>query len=140
VTWLGQTHGQVFGKWFGYEAPPEPDPEQSSTGYGGGWDFDFGSLAKRIEDERQDRDNRRAELERLYRKATGQDLQDVAEVKPAAQSLRQVPKRQQQAERIQAIEAALVQVEAIAEVEQSIARLEQQIEEADIVWITSAYA
>jgi hypothetical protein len=115
-------------------------PASDTTGYGGGWDFDFGSLTKRIEDEKRDRDDRRADLERLYRKATGQDLQDVAEVKPAAQSLRHVPKRQQQAERIQAIEAALVQVEAIAEVEQSIARLEQQIEEADIVWIASTYA
>ena len=140
MTWLGQTHGQVFGKWFGNDAHPDPEPEQSATGYGGGWDFDFGSLAKRIEDERRDRDDRRAELERLYRNATGKDLQDVAEVKPAAQSLRQVPKRQQQAERIQAIEAALVQAEAIAEIERSIAMLEQQAEEADIVWIASTYA
>ena len=136
MTWLGQTHGQVFGKWFGYDAPPDPEPEQSATGYGGGWNFDFGSLAKRIEDEKRDRDDRRAELERLYRKATGQELQDVAQVRPAAKAIRAAPNL----DRLQAIEGALVQLRAIAEIEQSIVRLERQIEEADIVWIASAYA
>lgn len=136
----GDVWGNAWGDAWGTSWRTAVAAPAATTGYGGGWDFDFGSLAKRIEDERRDRDDRRAELERLYRNATGKDLQDVAEVKPAAQSLRQVPKRQQQAERIQAIEAALVQVEAIAEVEQSIARLEQQIEEADIVWIASTYA
>lgn len=138
MTWLGQTHGQVFGKWFGYDAPPVPDTEQSSTGYGGGWDFDFGRLAKRIEDEKRDRDERRAELERLYRKATGRDLQDIAEVKPAAEAIREAPKPKP--DRLRAIEGALIQLQAIAEIEQAIARLEQQVEEADIVWIASTYA
>ena len=135
----GDVWGNAWGASWGSSWRTAVAAPASTTGYGGGWDFDFGSLAKRIEDERRDRDDRRAELERLYRKATGQELRDVAEVKPAAQSLREVPKRQQQAERIQAIEAALVQVEAIAEVEQSICRLEQQIEERDIVWIVSNY-
>lgn len=113
-------------------------PPASTTGYGGGWDFDFGSLAKRIEDEKRDRDDRRVELERLYRKATGRDLQDVAEVAPAAEAIRDAPRAKP--DRLRAIESALVQLQAISEVEQSIARLEQQAEEADIVWIASTYA
>lgn len=110
----------------------------ATTGYGGGWDFDFGSLAKRIEDEKRDRDDRRAELERLYRKATGKDLQDVADVAPAAEAIREAPKRKP--DRLRAIEGALVQLQAIADIERSIAMLEQQAEEADIVWIASTYA
>lgn len=128
------------------ESDPEEDSSVVTTGYGGGWDFDFGSLTKRIEDERQDRDDRRAELERLYRKATGQDLQDVAEVAPAAQAIRAESIRDEtgpQRERLRAIERALVQLQAMVEIEQSIARLQQQIEqqteEADIVWIASTY-
>ena len=135
---VGDVWGNSWGDAWGTSWRTAAAAPVATTGYGGGWDFDFGSLAKRIDDEKRDRDDRRAELERLYRKATGKDLQDVAEVAPAAEAIREAPKPKP--DRLRAIESALVQLQAIAEVEQSIARLEQQIEEADIVFIVSAYA
>ena len=133
----GDVWGNAWGAAWGTSWRTAVAAPAATTGYGGGWDFDFGSLAKRIEDERRDRDDRRAELERLYRKATGKDLQDVAQVKPAAEAIREAPKPKP--DRVRAIEGALVQLQAIADIERSIAMLEQQSEEADIVWIVSNY-
>lgn len=142
MTWLGQTHGQVFGKWFGYDAPPAPEHEQSATGYGGGWNIDFTGIETRIADERADRESRRKNIQQVYRRATGQALPDdkapesvVAEMLPAVKPAAR--------KRIQA------EIRAIAEIDASIARLEKQIEDADmayimaeerdIVWIVSEY-
>jgi hypothetical protein len=142
VTWLGQTQGQVFGKWFGYDAPPTPDPEQSIIGSGAGWHIDFAGIENRIAEERAYREDRRKTIEAVYRRATGQSLPDSKPVEVAAAealpSVKPAARKRMQAE-----------LRAIAEIDASIDRLERQIESADmayllaeerdIVWIVSEY-
>lgn len=122
-------------------APAVNVSEPAETGAGGGWALDFGSLEKRIAEEREDRESRRAEIERIYRQATGKALIDVAQIEalPARTAKQKATKSTLLQERA-----------AIAEIDAAIDRLERQIEaadmayimseEADIVWIASTYA
>jgi hypothetical protein len=143
-TWGASWGTSWLETWGRTVAPPTPD---AGTTGGGGWHIDFLDISRRIDEEREDREARRAELVKLYRKATGKAVEPEPEqVAATVEKLRAEqrtasPKQSIAiAERIRAAEQALVQVKAIAEIEASIRKLEQEAEELDVAYIVSVFA